>query len=142
MGTAVRGTGLALGLSDGTNNAGLYADPVTLGADAALYNEPKGTVVTPSGSGLITNAGLGVTTVDAESGLETDLSVLAIGLITIGVEPPPRNSGLCRRASGEVTPKWLRIISVIRPRNRSLRRNRRNNQRAPRGIPNPKAIRT
>lgn len=73
-GTApVIGNGMALGLTDGTNNGGLAAsNAYQVGSYSGLYGAPVGDSV--SGSSLTINKGLGLTSDSAKSGLVADLS--------------------------------------------------------------------
>ncbi len=47
-------------------------------------------------------------------GVTSSIAVCAIGVTFIGVDPPPWYSGRCSLASGDVTPKCARMISVYR----------------------------
>ena len=76
----VVGTGKALGLTDGTNNAGLSTYTGSIGNNLQAYREQYGQTlpgVGPSSPKFInttTHTGLGITTDPTKSGLKTDLT--------------------------------------------------------------------
>jgi hypothetical protein len=77
----VYGTGLTLGLTDGTSNFGMSHNNVTysMGLTSNGYNTNAGSTGTPSTSSA--NTTIGVTTDETKSGLEADLSTATAATI-------------------------------------------------------------
>ena len=85
-------------------NSGLYAN-------ADLYTDAEGKLSNSTGNVDVTNVtGLNADLSEATSATVTD--VRTTSAIWIGNFPPPINSGRCRRASEDLTPKKLSICSI------------------------------
>lgn len=83
LGTAgVKGNGMTLGLTDGTNNTGLYANvsssPYLVQNNNGAYGDSVGT--THSGGALGNNKSLGITLDPTKSGVIADLSTITTAL--------------------------------------------------------------